>query len=136
MVKDIFGNEITHDLYGNPLKKENKRGTIYAYDRDKVLQKQKGLCAGKDCKRLHNGKRMPVNIRSNFDHIIPLRLGGKDNASNLQALCANCHQLKTREDRKLIAQKKQKENNNPSKSNYWTNPLTGKREKVNNLWGL
>jgi len=134
MVKDIFGNEITHDVYGNPLKKDNKRKTVYSYDKDKVLQKQKGLCAGKDCKRLHNGKRMPVNIRSNFDHIISLKLGGRDNISNLQALCANCHQLKTREDRKLIAQKKQRKNNNSGKSNYYINPLTGKKEKTNNLW--
>ena len=106
MAKDMFGNTVTHDIYGNPLKKENKRGTLYSYDKDKILQKQKGLCAGKDCKRIHNSKRVPVNIRSHFDHIKPLALGGKDNISNLQALCANCHQLKTRGDRKAIAQSK------------------------------
>ena len=82
---------------------KSKRGTLYSYDKDKILQRQKGLCVGKDCKRMHNGKRMPVNIRSHFDHIKPLGLNGKDNINNLQALCANCHQLKTREDRKRIA---------------------------------
>ncbi len=89
--------------------KEIKRKNLYSYDKDKILQKQKGLCAGKDCKKIHNGKRMLVNVRNNFDHVIPLKLGGKDNSSNIQALCANCHQLKTREDRKLIALKKKKD---------------------------
>ncbi len=134
MAKDMFGNTITHDIYGNPLKKEKKRGTLYSYDKDKILQKQKGLCSGKDCKRLHNNKRMPVNIRSNFDHIKPLALGGKDNLSNLQALCANCHQLKTREDKKLIAMKKK--GSNKTNSNYFINPLTGKKERGNPLWKL
>jgi len=136
MVKDILGNEITHDIYGNPLKKKPQRGTVYSYDKDKILQRQKGLCAGKDCKKIHNGKRIPINIRNNFDHIIPLKLGGKDNISNMQGLCANCHQLKTREDRKLIAQKNKNKNNVSSNSNYVINPLTGKKEKVSNLWQL
>ena len=120
MVKDILGNEITHDIWGNPLKKETKRGTVYSYDKDKILQRQKGLCAGKDCKRLHNGKRVPINIRNNFDHIISLKLNGKDEISNTQGLCANCHQLKTREDRKLIALKNKKTNSKDNKGYGFT----------------
>lgn len=84
-------------------KGNSQRGTVYSADKDTILQRQKGLCAGKNCSKLHNGKKMPVNIRNNFDHIKPLALGGKDILSNIQALCANCHQLKTREDRKKIA---------------------------------
>jgi len=134
MAKDILGNEITHDIYGNPLKKKTQRGTVYSYDKDKILQRQKGLCAGKDCKKIHNGKRIPINIRNNFDHILPLKLGGKDNISNMQGLCANCHQLKTREDRKLISQKNKKKNNVSSNGNYFISPLTGKKEKASNIW--
>ncbi len=82
-----------------------RRGTLYSTDKDKVLERQNGKCAGKNCAK-HHGKRMPVNIRNNFDHIKPLALGGKDIPSNIQALCANCHQEKTREDRKAIAEAK------------------------------
>ncbi|MBI2550316.1 HNH endonuclease [Candidatus Woesearchaeota archaeon] len=81
------------------------RGTLYSADKDKILERQRGKCAGKNCAKRH-GKRMPVNIRSNFDHIKPLALRGKDITSNIQALCANCHQEKTREDRKAIAKAK------------------------------
>ena len=33
-----------------------------------------------------------------LDHIIPRRLGGTDEKSNIQRLCANCHRLKTAMD--------------------------------------
>jgi 5-methylcytosine-specific restriction endonuclease McrA len=79
-----------------------KRGTLYAADKDKILKIQKEKCAGKTCAKDHK-KRLSVNIRSHFDHIKPLALGGKDDPSNIQALCANCHQKKSREDRKRIA---------------------------------
>jgi 5-methylcytosine-specific restriction endonuclease McrA len=118
MVKDIFGNEITYDFFGNKIKKtrkkkakskktktSTKRTTLYAIDKDRVLRRQKGVCAGKDCAKEH-GRRLPVNIRSNFDHKVPLALGGKNTVSNLQALCANCHQSKTRADRKKISEAK------------------------------
>lgn len=82
--------------------KPEKRGTLYVADKEKILVRQRGKCAGKTCARDH-GKKMPVNIRSHFDHIKPLALGGRDTISNIQALCANCHQKKTREDRKKIA---------------------------------
>lgn len=85
--------------------KPTERGTLYSADKDKILERQKGKCAGKKCSQ-HHGKKLPVNIRSHFDHIKPLALGGKDIRSNIQALCANCHQEKTREDRKKIAEAK------------------------------
>ncbi|PIN89134.1 hypothetical protein COU60_04690 [Candidatus Pacearchaeota archaeon CG10_big_fil_rev_8_21_14_0_10_34_76] len=105
---DIWGN---NNLLGLQ-KQKSKRGTLYSFDKDKILQRQKGLCAGKDCKKEHNGKRVPINIRSNFDHVKPLALGGKDILSNLQALCPNCHQFKTREDRKMISLRKKKSSSN------------------------
>lgn len=138
-MKDFRGNEITPDILGNPLKREKdlqqKRGTLYTIDKDTVLEKQKGLCAGKNCKRLHNGKRMPVYNRSNFDHIVALGLNGKNDISNLQALCANCHQLKTREDRKHIAQKKQEERKSSKKGSGYISPGSSINEKIKQILG-
>jgi hypothetical protein len=34
------------------------------------------------------------------DHIVPRRKGGGDEPANIQYLCANCHEDKTREDNK------------------------------------
>src|SRR3989338_2285794 len=96
--------------FSSPNKPQNTtRGTLYSSDKDKILQRQRGKCAGKNCSRNH-GKKLPVNIRSHFDHIKPLALLGKDIPSNIQALCANCHQEKTREDRKKIAETKKNGN--------------------------
>lgn len=32
------------------------------------------------------------------DHIVPLAKGGTDDDSNIQCLCADCHDIKTRKD--------------------------------------
>src|SRR3990167_7675358 len=90
---------------GGSQPKPTPRGTLYSTDKDKILERQNGKCAGKNCAKRH-GKRVSVNIRNHFDHIKSLALGGKDVPSNIQALCANCHQEKTREDRKAIAKAK------------------------------
>ena len=39
-------------------------------------------------------------LQSSFqvDHTIPLWMGGEDNESNLTALCANCHSIKTQNE--------------------------------------
>lgn len=36
------------------------------------------------------------------DHIVPRFLSGSDDSSNIQELCANCHEDKTREDNKAF----------------------------------
>jgi len=117
MFDDLIGKSLDIGLDLKPKKKKKKiikksktitstkRGILYAADKDTILRKQKGKCAGKYCAKEH-GKKMDVNIRSHFDHIKALALGGKNIPSNLQALCANCHQLKTREDHKKIAEAK------------------------------
>ena len=115
MFDDLIGKSLNIGLDSKPKKKKKKtikksktitptkRGTLYSHDKDIILRRQNGKCAGKYCAKEH-GKRIPVNIRNHFDHIKPLVLGGKDISSNIQALCANCHQLKTREDHKKIAE--------------------------------
>tara|TARA_Y100000034_G_C6584390_1_gene253609 strand:+ start:150 stop:554 length:405 start_codon:yes stop_codon:yes gene_type:complete len=106
--KDPFGiNNFEKKLLEKSSKKI-RREAIPMIWRDKILVKQKNLCVGKDCENLHNGKKLLVNNRSDFDHKKPLALGGKHLLSNLQALCPGCHRLKTREDRYKISQQKKK----------------------------
>lgn len=60
--------------------------------RQGVLDGAQGTCAS--CKR--PGLRLVV------DHVVPLALGGSGDASNLQALCDDCHGDKTAHDRAAI----------------------------------
>lgn len=53
----------------------------------------------------------PIYIGPGFngfhvDHIIPLALGGRHNASNFQCICVPCHKTKTKADVKAIAKAK------------------------------
>lgn len=111
MPKNPFINTEPLGISGSSKSKKetsSKREGLPMIWKDKILMKQKNKCAGKKCVELHNGKRVMVNTRNNFDHIIPRALNGKHIPSNIQALCANCHQLKTREDRFKISQSKKK----------------------------
>lgn len=89
-------------------KKSSEREHVPMIWRDKILMRQNNKCAGKDCAKLHNGKKLMVNNRSDFDHIKPKALDGDHELSNLQALCPGCHRLKTREDRYNISQRNKK----------------------------
>ena len=67
------------------------RGRALQRIRNQVFDAQP-LCV--ECKR--NGRvRVPVEV----DHVIPLHKGGTYDLSNLQPLCANCHEAKTAKDR-------------------------------------
>jgi len=115
-------------------KKISEREHIPMIWRDKILMRQNNKCAGKDCAKLHNGKKLMVNNRSDFDHIKPLALGGKNELNNLQALCPGCHRLKTREDRYNISQKNKKakttkNNNSPFGGSLFGAPPKRKKSK-------
>ena len=56
--------------------------------RDAVLQRDAGLC--QMCLA-----RGVLEMAVEVDHIVPLHQGGTDDASNLQALCHDCHATKT-----------------------------------------
>jgi hypothetical protein len=43
-----------------------------------------------------------------FDHVIPLGLGGSNATDNWAALCPACHRSKTREDLRAIAKAKRR----------------------------
>lgn len=65
-----------------------------AWLKEGVLGWQLGKCAG--C-------QTPLDNQDvEFDHIIPLELGGSNKLENVQALCVPCHRDKTREDMRRI----------------------------------
>ena len=60
------------------------------------------LAAHGRCQRC--GWALAPGTRWDIDHVIPLALGGRDQAGNMQVLCAACHGGKThREDVPVIA---------------------------------
>ena len=126
MVRDMFDNQITHDIYGNPLKKSNKRKPVSRSQKNEVLARQKNRCTM--CKKL-------LDMRAtHFDHIKEVYKGGKSKIDNLQALCANCHNVKTHEEK--LKKVENRRETNSSKNNYFINPLTGKKERGDSLWKL
>lgn len=54
------------------------------------------------------GCKLPIDAASGceWDHIIPLELGGDDEIENLQPLCRSCHRTKTTVDVGRIAKAK------------------------------
>jgi len=62
----------------------------------RIVDRQDGKCA-------ITGVAFGPKIRPEFDHIIPLGLGGENRESNLQAICAPAHKVKTAGDRRAIA---------------------------------
>ena len=42
--------------------------------------------------------RMPIEGRADYDHALPVELGGESTLENCQVLCVRCHKLKTGED--------------------------------------
>jgi 5-methylcytosine-specific restriction endonuclease McrA len=68
---------------------------ISEYIKVEVRKKQNNKCA--IC-----GNRFFEDL-INYDHKIPVALGGTSDVSNIQALCPTCHYLKTRHDRYLTS---------------------------------
>ena len=62
---------------------------------------------------------------SQFDHIRPTGMDGKNIPSNIQALCPGCHSAKTREDRLRIKKWKEKHKSKTDKK-----PKKGKKRKT------
>ena len=60
------------------------------------------------------------------DHIIPKSLGGSDDKSNIQYLCANCHEDKTREEMSEIQKASYQQNPDRRKQAIASGKLGGK----------
>jgi len=54
-----------------------------------VLMRQEGKCAKPKCRAKLSWEN------TEWDHIVPLGLGGENSAENFQALCSDCHSGKT-----------------------------------------
>jgi hypothetical protein len=68
--------------------------------RDDICARQDNQCAGKDC--LATLYPEPFEV----DHIRALSLGGTNDLDNLEALCSDCHKIKTRADKRALAKAK------------------------------
>ena len=62
-----------------------------------------------------------------WDHEIPLALGGQDIIENLQPLCRPCHRAKTRADQGHIAKAKRQQQRTMGIRKQPRNPLPGSR---------
>ena len=64
----------------------------------RIVEDQSGVCAG-DC-----GEALELHPkRIEFDHEVPLWSGGRDEPSNLQAMCRPCHKAKCRREDAALA---------------------------------
>jgi len=86
--------------FGLGLGPKKRKRKLSAADKKRIAAKQGWRCAR--CKK-------PLPARFHVDHIKPFSAGGSDRASNLQALCSNCHSEKTEEERYRKKQKKIRE---------------------------
>lgn len=64
--------------------------------KDRIARKADDCC--QKCTRPIVGK-----LRAEFDHVIPLILGGEHREQNLQMLCSDCHTAKSKLDLRLKA---------------------------------
>lgn len=64
-------------------------------ERRRIAMRQNWMCAGKECS-LPAGKELE---EFDIDHVIPIWLGGSEDANNLQALCPGCHRKKSNLER-------------------------------------
>lgn len=62
-----------------------------------------------------------------WDHVIPLAMGGDDDLPNLQPLCRNCHRSKTATDKGHIAKAARMQQRAAGIKRQSSNPLPGGR---------
>ena len=70
--------------------KNNEKRNVNGYMKKFVASNQKWTC--KHCQNI-------LDASYEIDHIIPLYKGGTNDATNLVALCRNCHGVKTTKER-------------------------------------
>lgn len=70
---------------------ERKRGRPGMRDRERIRQRDKGLCQACLDRNL-------ITLGEEVDHIVPLHKGGADSDANKRLLCRECHLEKTKAD--------------------------------------
>ncbi|WP_299312384.1 HNH endonuclease signature motif containing protein [uncultured Halomonas sp.] len=78
----------------HPGRRARQGGRPWRRRRDRVLQRDKGLC--QPC--LQQGRVTPA---TEVDHILNIARGGSESDDNLQAICAACHREKTQREARL-----------------------------------
>jgi len=107
MVKTQFNLTPNMGLWGNKLNRKPKRQPVSTSQKNEVLARQKNRCA--KCHKL-------LDMRAkHLDHKKEVYKGGKSTISNLQYLCAICHNIKTHKDK---LKKVEKRRITPKKQNY------------------
>ena len=93
------------DISGLMTQFNKKKRTLTPADKKRIAAKQRWKC---------NKCRKALPARYHVDHIKQFSKGGDDRASNLQALCPDCHANKTEDERYRNKQKKSKSRD------YWS----------------
>ncbi|NOJ27216.1 MAG: hypothetical protein DA330_04305 [Nitrososphaera sp.] len=70
-----------------------KRKQLSAHDKMTIIARQDYKCALCEIK-------FSTRIRPHYDHRRPLSEGGTNDLDNMRAICANCHDHKTRKENK------------------------------------
>lgn len=79
-----------------PLDLRQRNRTPRLRGRAGVEQRKRRLAAEPLCRDCLVRGRVTASVVP--DHIVPLSQGGSDDESNVQCLCADCHDAKTRRD--------------------------------------
>ena len=103
--KSLWERTLGRTLLEVEIVEKPKRKRLTKADKEKILKRQNYKCAGKNCSINFRETEVPIS----WDHKKPLALGGTNSLKNYQALCPNCHAIKTRKDRSKIAKAKEKE---------------------------
>jgi hypothetical protein len=69
-----------------------RRTTIPMWARRAIFFRDRGMCT--KCKRDVSGLLNPFS-KENYDHIVPLAIGGLNDVTNLQLLCPSCNRKKS-----------------------------------------
>ena len=93
MVKPLFPLDLG-------LKPKKKRGALNLTEKGLILKSQNYKCK--------IGHEKITLTTAHFDHKRALGAGGSNQLRNYQALCAKCHDKKTRKDKTIISRKRAK----------------------------
>ena len=147
MAKDIFGNEITTDMYGRPISKPKRktltlRQRVYIWERPKIYGRKCHICGQaitklSDLELDHRRAYSKGGTTLALAHRECNRLKGNKGLGKIQKLLGLKKKTKSKPRAKTAKPSKPKQGYGilGSDPNVWVNPVTGKKEKFN-PWGV
>ena len=109
-------NDEKEQEYG-PLGLSTKRVRLNNTQRLKIARSQMYQCVGTNCLKKSKTEDRLLPTTFEIDHKIGLQFGGSNEEENLQALCPDCHRLKTQIENQIVNDRlKEKQT---KKSRYW-----------------